>query len=76
LTPGGGDKSTFGPTWRVALAAHEEAAALLDWQPLSVDRGFAAGEDGVSIARFTGDTTVGSIYGRDPQSIARYLADA
>jgi hypothetical protein len=66
--PGGGDKSTFGHTWRVALAEHEEAA-------FSVDQGFAAGEDVVTIARFTGDTTVGSIYGRDPRSIARYLAD-
>jgi hypothetical protein len=73
--PGGGDKSTFGHTFRVALAEHELAAAKLGWRPFSVDQGFGADDDVVTIARFTGDTTVGSIYGKDPHVIARYLAD-
>jgi hypothetical protein len=73
--PGGGGKSTFGHTWRVALAEHEVAASQLGWTPFSVDQGFAAEDDVVTIGRFTGDTTVGSIYGKDAHTIARYLAD-
>ena len=73
--PGGADKSTFGHTWRVVLAEHETAAAELDWPPFSVDRGFAAGADVVTVARFTAGGTVGSIFGSDPEEIARYLAD-
>jgi hypothetical protein len=73
--PGGGDKSTFGHTFRIVLAEHHAELAKLGWPPLSVERGFSPGADVVTIGRFTGDTTVGSIFGRDPRGIAAYLAD-
>jgi hypothetical protein len=74
--PGGADKSTFGHTWRVVLAENEAAARELGWPLFSTDQGFEAGENVVTIARFTSGGTVGSIYGNDPDQIARYLADA
>ena len=73
--PGGGDKSTFGHTWRVVLAEHELAAHALGWPLFSVDQGFEAGDDVVTIARFTSGGGIGSIFGNDPDSIVQYLAD-
>ncbi len=75
VLPGGADKATFGHTWRVVLAEHEEAAAALGWQPFSTDQGHAAGTDLVTVLRLTGGGVVGSIYGRDPEPILAYLAD-
>jgi hypothetical protein len=73
--PGGADKSTFGHTWRVVLAEHEDEVRALGWPLFSEDRGFAAGENVVTVARFTSGGTVGSIYGNDPETILSYLAD-
>jgi hypothetical protein len=73
--PEGADKSTFGHTWRVVLAEHEPALAALGWQPFSTDRGFAAGDDIVTVARFTSGGVIGSIYGSDPDTVISYLAD-
>lgn len=73
--PGGGDKSTFGHTWRVVLAEHELAAHALGWPLFSVDQGFEAGDDVVTITRFTSGGGIGSIFGNDPDSIVQYLAD-
>lgn len=73
--PGATDKSTFGNTWRVVLAENETAVRELGWSLFSEDRGFAAGTDLVTVARFTGGGVVGSIYGRDPKQIVAYLAD-
>ncbi|MBN8875899.1 MAG: hypothetical protein J0H67_23930, partial [Rhodospirillales bacterium] len=75
LRPGGADKCTFGHPARIALAEHEEEVAKLGWPSFAEQRGFAAGTNLVTIGRFTGDTVVGSVYGRDPEGIARYLAD-
>lgn len=73
--PGGGDKATFGHTWNVALLEHDAAAGELGWPGFGLDRGFAAEDDIVTVGRFTGSSVVGSIYGSDPQEIARYLAN-
>jgi hypothetical protein len=75
LRPGGGDRSTFGHAARIVLAEHESEVAKLGWQTFAEQRGFARDADLVTIGRFTGDTVVGSAYGRDPEVLARYLAD-
>ncbi|MEZ5935600.1 MAG: UGSC family (seleno)protein [Alphaproteobacteria bacterium] len=73
--PGGGDKSTFGHAARVVLAEHEAELEKLGWDSFSVRRGFDANANVVTVGRFTGDTVVGSMYGREPEGLARYLAD-
>ncbi|MBL4603092.1 MAG: hypothetical protein JKY84_10110 [Emcibacteraceae bacterium] len=75
LRPGGGDKCTFGHPARIALAENEVELEKLNWQNLSEQNGFNKECNVVTIARFTGDTVVGSIYGSDPEGIAQYLAD-
>jgi hypothetical protein len=73
--PGGGDKATFGHTWRVVLAENETELAKLGWPSFATDRGFAPSESVVTLQRTTGSAMVGSIFGRDPEEIARNLAD-
>ena len=75
FVPGAADKSTFGHTFRVVLAEHEAAVAALGWPSFGAERGFAPGESGVTVARFTAGGTIGSIYGNDPEQILAYLAD-
>lgn len=75
LRPGAGDKCTFGHPARIALAEHEAEVAKLGWSSFAEQRGFASDSNLVTIGRFTGDTVVGSVYGRDPDAIAQYLAD-
>jgi len=48
--PGITDKATFGQNFRGVLPENEEAVAEIGWQPLSVDRGFRAGENVVTIS--------------------------
>ena len=73
--PGGGDKATFGNTWRVVLAENEAACADLGWPTYGVDQGMAPDTSAVTLARFTGGGVVGSIFGRTPDEIVPYLAD-
>jgi len=75
IRPEGADKVTFGHTWRVVLAENEPEAGKLGWSPLSVDQGFEAGENVVTLGRFTSGGGIGSIFGDDADEIARYLAD-
>ena len=44
------DKATFGGTWRVVLAENEDAAAKIGWDPLSVDQGFKAGDNVITVS--------------------------
>ena len=73
--PGATDKSTFGQTWRVVLAENGTAARELGWPSFSADAGFEPDANVVTVGRFTGSSVIGSIYGNDPDTIARYLAD-
>ncbi|MBI2957440.1 MAG: hypothetical protein HYY32_01225 [Chloroflexi bacterium] len=49
IPPGATDKGSIAQTFNVVLAENEDAAAEIGWQPFSVDRGFKAGENVVSI---------------------------
>jgi hypothetical protein len=70
------DKGTFGNTWRVVLAENEEALAEIGWQPHCVDMGFAAGENVVTIGRYTGGNLMSGVGGSTPEEMLPYIADA
>jgi hypothetical protein len=72
----GTDKATFGNTWRVLVAENERAVAKMGWVPNSVDMGFAAGDNTVTIARYTGGNMVSSMAGSTPEALLPFLADA
>jgi hypothetical protein len=69
------DKGTFGNTFRVVLAENEEALARIGWPPLSVDMGFAAGDNTVTITRLTGGDVFPSVTGSTPEQMMPYIAD-
>jgi hypothetical protein len=69
------DKGTFGNTFRVVLAENEDALAKIGWPPNSVDMGFAAGDNTVTITRMTGGGVLPSVTGSTPQEMMPYLAD-
>jgi hypothetical protein len=47
--PEGADKGSIGQSFLVALPENEQAVADIGWQPYSVDRGFRAGENIVTV---------------------------
>jgi hypothetical protein len=69
------DKGTFGNTFRVVLAENEDALSTIGWQPNSVDMGFAAGDNTVTITRMTGGGVMPSVTGSTPEAMMPYLAD-
>ena len=70
------DKATFGNTWRVVLAENEDVLSAIGWEPNSVEMGFSAGDDTVTISRFTGGNLIASVSGSTPEEMLPYLADA
>jgi len=70
------DKGTFGGTWRVVMAENEDALTRMGWEPLSVDMGFASGENVLTISRFSGGDTIGNAAGNAAERIMPYVADA
>ena len=74
--PGKNDKATFGNTWRVVVPENEPFVAQIGWQPMSVDMGFNAGDNTVTIARYTGGNHVSSVSGSTPEALMPYIADA
>jgi len=69
------DKGTYGNTFRVVLAENEDVLAELGWQPLCADRGVGAGQNAVTVARFTGGDVLASAFGADAHSLLPYLSD-
>jgi len=70
------DKATYGNTWRVVLAENEDVLRQIGWQPNSVEMGFAAGDNTVTIARYTGGGSLSSVTGSTPEEMLPYLADS
>src|SRR5471032_212629 len=70
------DKGTFGNTFRVVLAENEDALTKMGWPPNSVEMGFAAGDNTVTISRFTGGNVIVSVTGAAPEAIMPYIADS
>ena len=69
------DKGTFGNTFRVVLAENEDALAQIGWPPNSVDMGFSAGDNTVTITRCTGGSVIVSVTGSTPEEMMPYIAD-
>ncbi|HYC46998.1 MAG TPA: UGSC family (seleno)protein [Burkholderiales bacterium] len=69
------DKATFGNTWRVVVAENEDVVKEIGWKPLSADMGCAAGDDTVTIARYTGGNHISSLSGSTPDEMMPYLCD-
>ena len=70
------DKCTFGNTWRVVLAENEDVCEKIGWEPNSVEMGFAAGDNTVTISRYVGGNVLSSVYGDHPDKMMPYLSDA
>ncbi len=68
------DKGTYGNTFRVVCAENEDAVARIGWEPNSVDMGFAAGDDTVTISRFAGGNVIASVSGSTPEQILDNVA--
>ncbi len=49
IPPGMGDKGSIGQSMNVAIAENEDFVKNIGWQPYSVDRGFGAGENTVTV---------------------------
>ena len=52
------DGAPFGGTWRVVLAEDEDAVAKIGWEPMSVDQGFKAGDNVITISSCTSTDSV------------------
>jgi hypothetical protein len=70
------DKATHGNTWRVVLAENEEVLAKIGWEPNSVEMGFQAGDNVVTIGRYTGGGAFPSVMGDTPQKVLPYITDS
>jgi len=70
------DKGCYGNTWRVVLPENEDVLEKLGWQPLSAEMGFEAGDNTVTIGRYTGGDVMISVTGDNPSNIMPYLTDA
>jgi hypothetical protein len=70
------DKATFGNTWRVVVAENEAVVRKIGWTPNSVDMGYSAGDNIVTIARYTGGNHISSVSGSTPEEMMPYLCDA
>ena len=68
------DKGTFGNTWRVVVAENEDAVANIGWEPLSVNMGFEAGDNTVTVARYASGGMVSSMSGSTPEQLLPFLA--
>jgi len=68
------DKGTFGGTWRVVLAENEDAVAKIGWQPMSVDQGFKAGDNVVTVSTCTSTDSLFNIGSVKPEETLDRLA--
>ncbi len=68
------DKATFGGTWRVVLAENEDAIARMGWEPMSVDQGFDAGDNVVTISSCTSTDSIFSVGAATAEGILDIIA--
>jgi hypothetical protein len=68
------DKATFGGTWRVILAENEDAVAKMGWEPMSVDQGFKAGDNVVTISSCTSTDSIYNVGAATAEKILDKIA--
>ena len=75
FAPHAGDKGSIAQNFFVALAENEEACKAIGWTPYSVDRGFAAGDNVVTVQSVVSVSPPIYTGSDDPMEHARLLAD-
>ncbi len=73
--PEGADKGSIGQSFLVVLAENEDAVAELGWQPYSVDRGFKAGDNVVTVQSVVAISAPAYSQSEHAQEHAALLAD-
>jgi hypothetical protein len=74
LLPGKTDKATFGGTFRCVVAENEDFIAKIGWQPLSVDQGFQAGENVVTVNSSISNDSFFGVVAEEPEQTLNRLA--
>ncbi|MCC7461544.1 MAG: hypothetical protein IT480_03675 [Gammaproteobacteria bacterium] len=67
------DKGCFGGNFRIVLAENEDACARFGWEPLSVDQGFQAGDNLVTISSCTEATQAIEVGATSAEQILRNI---
>jgi hypothetical protein len=75
FAPHAGDKGSIAQNFLVALAENEMACREMGWQPYSVDRGYSAGENIVTVQSVVGVSAPIYTGSDDPLEHARVLAE-
>ncbi len=75
FAPGAGDKGSIAQNFFVALAENEEACSEIGWPPYSVDRGFEAGDNVVTVQSVVSVSPPLYTGSDDPMEHARVLAE-
>ena len=70
------DKATYGNTWRVVLAENDEVLQKIGWTNTAEEMGYAAGDNVVTVARYTGGGSFSSVSGSTPEELLPYVADS
>jgi hypothetical protein len=75
IAPTGTDKGCFGMTFNCVLAENEDAVAEVGWQPYSVDRGYARGDNVVTLISVVSPTQRVNTAGQDAENHAQIMAE-
>ncbi|MEQ1775353.1 MAG: UGSC family (seleno)protein [Burkholderiales bacterium] len=70
------DKATFGNTWRVVLAENDDVLKQIGWENTAEEMGHSAGDNTVTVARYTGGGSFSSVSGSTPEELLPYVADS
>ncbi len=70
------DKATFGNTWRVVLAENDDVLKKIGWANTAEEMGYQAGDNVVTVARYTGGGSFSSVSGSTPEELLPYVADS
>jgi hypothetical protein len=70
------DKATFGNTWRVVLAENDDVLKNIGWKNTAEEMGHNAGDNTVTVARYTGGGSFSSVSGSTPETLLPYVADS
>ncbi len=70
------DKATFGNTWRVVLAENDAVLKQIGWANTAEEMGYSAGDNVVTVARYTGSGSFSSVSGSTPEELLPYVADS
>ncbi|MDO8673717.1 MAG: hypothetical protein Q7O66_20085 [Dehalococcoidia bacterium] len=75
IPPGGTDKGTIAFTFNVAMAENEDVVAELGWKPFSVERGFARGENVVTVQSVVAISLPIYVAGEKAADLAQTIVD-